>query len=91
MKQKNQLQGIFSKDFPNPTFFRATGSKRFIKLQSLETEIKIISEELPPVYGKPPGFVDFVLEELATGKKQSFIQSTAHYRKSPRTGPSRSE
>jgi len=74
MEKNNQLAESFTKEFKDPTFFRSPRSKRFFRLQSLRATIDIVKEELPPVYGKPPGFVDFVLEDLETGKKQAFIQ-----------------
>jgi hypothetical protein len=76
MQKNNQLAESFAKDFLDPTFFTFPRSKRFFQLQSLRAKIDIIIEEAMPVYMKPPGFVDFVLEDLETGKKQSFIQPT---------------
>jgi len=74
MKGNNQLAGSFVKEFPDPTFFQQPRSKRLVRLQSIQAEINIVKEDLEPVYMKPPGFVDFFLEDLATGKGQSFIQ-----------------
>jgi hypothetical protein len=74
MADNNQLTESFTKDFPEPTFIRIPGSKRFLRLQSIRAEIRIVKEELPPLKLRPPGFVDFVLQDLETGKQESFIQ-----------------
>jgi Restriction endonuclease len=74
MAKNNQLTESLTKDFQDPTFIRSTGSKRFFRLHSLRAKIDIVKEELPPIRLKPPGFVDFVLEDFETGKKQSFVQ-----------------
>ena len=74
MKINNQQSEIFAKDFPDKMFFQSPGYSQFFQLQHLQVKIDIVKEERPPIYMKPPGFVDFVLEDLDTGKKQSFIQ-----------------
>jgi restriction endonuclease len=81
MRRNNQLRESFTKDFTDPTFIQTPRSKRFFRLLSVRAKIDIVQEECPPVYGKPPGFVDFVLEELDSGKKQHFIRPAMKNRK----------
>ncbi len=74
MKKNNLLTETFNKDFTKPAFLQAPDSMLFFRMESLQVKIDIIKEELPPVPMKPPGFVDFVLEDLGTGKKLFFAQ-----------------
>jgi hypothetical protein len=75
MANNNEFDGTLIKEFPEPTFVRQPGTKHFFRLQSIRAAVHIVKEELPPIPLKPPGFVDFVLENLKTGEQQSFLRA----------------
>ena len=73
MRTTGSLSGRFDRDFPLPTYLKPShSSKRVHRLDRITAEIEIVPQPQPPVPLASSGLVDFILEDLRSGKRQTY-------------------